>query len=195
MATSAAPEFRTSPARFRDEDLIPEVDVLVTLTNARLCQAHRRRRVPHPAPRWPRRHRCHDARRRRHSAHPRGEHHDSLLVFTNRGKVYQLKVHELPDAGRTAKGVPIVNLINMQPDETVTTLMKVRDYTSGHFLFFTTRLGRVKRTALDQFQNGSLLWSDRDRSRPGGRAGLGADDERRGRHHARQPGRAGDPLP
>ena len=53
---------------------------------------------------------------------------DSLLVFTNRGKVYQLKVHELPDAGRTAKGLPIVNLINMQPDETVTTLMKVRDY-------------------------------------------------------------------
>ena len=78
--------------------------------------------------------------------------HDWLLVFTNRGKVYQLKVHELPDAGRTAKGVPIVNLVNMQPDETVTTLMKVRDYSSGQYLFFTTRLGRVKRTALDQFR-------------------------------------------
>jgi DNA gyrase subunit A len=79
--------------------------------------------------------------------------HDSLLVFTNRGKVYQVKVHELPDAGRTAKGVPIINVINMQPDETVTTLMRVKDFSSANFLFFTTRLGRVKRTNLDQFQS------------------------------------------
>ena len=50
------------------------------------------------------------------------------------------------------QGRPIVNLVNMQPDETVTTLMKVRDYSSGQYLFFTTRLGRVKRTALDQFR-------------------------------------------
>ena len=44
---------------------------------------------------------------------------DSMLVFTNRGRVYQIKVHELPDASRTAKGLPIVNVLNMQPDETV----------------------------------------------------------------------------
>ena len=79
--------------------------------------------------------------------------HDWLLVFTNRGRVYQLKVHELPDSGRTAKGMPIINLVNMQPDETVTTLMKVKDYDSAQYLFFTTRLGRVKRTELSQFRS------------------------------------------
>ncbi len=78
--------------------------------------------------------------------------HESLLVFTSKGKVYQLKVHELPDVGRAARGMPIVNLINMQPDEQVTTLLKVRDFTAATYLFFTTRLGRVKRTSLDQFQ-------------------------------------------
>jgi DNA gyrase subunit A len=78
---------------------------------------------------------------------------DSLLVFTNRGKVYQLKVHELPDASRTAKGLPIVNVINIQPDETVTTMMPIKDYSAAEYLFFTTRLGRVKRTSLDQFQS------------------------------------------
>jgi DNA gyrase subunit A len=78
--------------------------------------------------------------------------HDSLLVFTNRGRVYQIKVYELPDAGRTAKGLPIVNVINMQPDEKVATLLKVRNHDPGQFLFFTTRQGRVKRTSLDQFR-------------------------------------------
>ena len=79
--------------------------------------------------------------------------HDSLLVFTSRGKVYQLKVHELPDVGRATRGMPIVNLINMQPDETVMTMLNVKDFSSAKHLFFTTRLGRVKRTSLDQFQS------------------------------------------
>jgi DNA gyrase subunit A len=78
---------------------------------------------------------------------------DWMLVFTNRGRVYQIKVHELPDAGRTAKGLPIVNVINMQPDESVTTLMNIRDYSSAKYLFFTTKLGRVKRVSLDQFKS------------------------------------------
>jgi DNA gyrase subunit A len=77
---------------------------------------------------------------------------DSLLLFTNRGRVYQVKVHELPDAGRTAKGLPIVNVINLQPDESVTTLMNIKEYDPAKFLFFTTRMGRVKRTSLDQFK-------------------------------------------
>jgi DNA gyrase subunit A len=78
--------------------------------------------------------------------------HDWLLVFTNRGRVYQIKVHELPDANRTAKGIPIVNVISMQPDESVTTLLRVRDYSAAEYLFFTTRQGRVKRVTLDQFR-------------------------------------------
>ncbi|MBD4618692.1 DNA gyrase subunit A, partial [Xanthomonas citri pv. citri] len=56
-------------------------------------------------------------------------------------------------ASRTAKGLPIVNVINMQPDETVTTLLKIEDFKSAKFLFFTTRQGTVKRVSLDQFQS------------------------------------------
>ena len=139
-----------------EEDLIPEVDVLVTLTTRGYVK-----RSGDEAFRTQRRGgrgvtgvtmREEDAVQHILSANSM----DWLLVFTNRGRVYQLKIHELPDAGRTAKGVPIINLVNMQPDETVTTLLKVRDYASGQYLLFTTRLGRVKRTALDQFRRCAL---------------------------------------
>jgi DNA gyrase subunit A len=79
--------------------------------------------------------------------------HDSLLVFTNRGRVFQVKVHEIPDAGRTAKGLPIVNILAMQPDEKVATMLPIRDYSEAQYLFFTTRHGHVKRTALKLFQS------------------------------------------
>jgi DNA gyrase subunit A len=136
-----------------EEDLIPEVDVLVTLT----ARGYVKRsadgvfRTQHRGGRGVTgvTMREEDAIQHILSANTM----DWLLVFTNRGRVYQLKVHELPDVGRTAKGVPIVNVINMQPDETVTTLMKVPDYGSGQYLFFTTKLGRVKRTALSQFRS------------------------------------------
>jgi DNA gyrase subunit A len=136
-----------------EEDLIPEVDVLVTLTNRGYVK-----RSTDDVFRTQRRGgrgvtgvkmRDEDAVQHILAANS----HDWLLVFTNRGRVYQLKVHELPDAGRTAKGMPIINLVNMQPDETVTTLMKVKDYDSAEYLFFTTRLGRVKRTELSQFRS------------------------------------------
>jgi DNA gyrase subunit A len=136
-----------------EEDLIPEVDVLVTLTNRGYVK-----RSSDEVFRTQRRGgrgvtgvkmRDEDAVQHILAANS----HDWLLVFTNRGRVYQLKVHELPDAGRTAKGMPIINLVNMQPDETVTTLMKVKDYDSAQYLFFTTRLGRVKRTELSQFRS------------------------------------------
>ena len=119
---------------------------------------------------------------------------DSLLVFTNRGKVYQVKVHELPDAGRTAKGLPIVNVINMQPDETVTTIMKVKDFSSASYLFFTTRLGQVKRTSLDQFQSVRSTGMIAIGLETGRRAGLGPDDERQGRRRAHHPTGPGDPV-
>ncbi len=135
-----------------EEDLIPEVDVLVTLTARGYVK-----RIADGVYRTQHRGgkgitgvtmRGEDAVQHILAANTM----DSLLVFTNRGKVYQLKVHELPDAGRTAKGVPIVNLMNIQPDETVTTMMRVTDFSSAGYLFFTTRLGRVKRVSLDQFQ-------------------------------------------
>ncbi len=135
-----------------EEDLIPEVDVLVTITNRGYVK-----RIADETYRTQRRGgrgvagltmRDQDGIQHILSANS----HDSLLVFTNRGRVYQIKVHELPDAGRTAKGLPIVNVINMQPDESVATLLKVRDFSPGSHLFFATRHGRVKRTSLDQFR-------------------------------------------
>ncbi|CAN5798985.1 DNA gyrase subunit A [soil metagenome] len=135
-----------------EEDLIPEVDVLVTVTTKGYVK-----RLPQDTYRTQLRGgrgvtgltmRDEDVPLHMISANT----HDYLLVFTNRGRVYQIKVHELPDAGRTAKGIPIVNVISMQPDETVTTLLKVRDYSEAQYLFFTTRLGRVKRVTLDQFR-------------------------------------------
>ena len=136
-----------------EEDLIPEVDVLVTLTSRGYVKrsADGQFRTQHRGGRGVTGVTMRDEDAIQHILAANTM--DSLLVFTNRGKVYQLKVHELPDSGRAAKGLPIVNVINMQPDETVTTLMKVRDYGSGQYLFFTTRLGRVKRTALDQFRS------------------------------------------
>jgi len=136
-----------------EEDLIPEVDVLVTVTTKGYVK-----RIADEVYRLQRRGgrgvtgvtmRDEDAISEILSANTM----DWLLVFTNRGRVYQIKVHELPDASRTAKGIPIVNVINMQPDESVTTLMKVRDYSLAKYLFFTTRLGRVKRVTLDQFKS------------------------------------------
>ncbi|MGC4106109.1 MAG: DNA gyrase subunit A [Thermomicrobiales bacterium] len=136
-----------------EEDLIPEVDVLVTVTEKGYVK-----RIADEVYRTQRRGgrgvtgvtmREEDALQHILSANTM----DWMLVFTNRGRVYQIKVHELPDAGRTAKGLPIVNVINMQPDESVTTLMSIRDYDSARYLFFTTKLGRVKRVALDQFKS------------------------------------------
>lgn len=135
-----------------EEDLIPEVDVLVTVTKKGYVKrmADEIYRVQNRGGRGVTgvTMREEDAIQHILSANTM----DSLLVFTNRGRVYQLKVHELPDASRTSKGLPIVNVINMQPDESVTTLLKVRDYDPSNFLFFTTRLGRVKRVGLEQFK-------------------------------------------
>ncbi|MFW6074815.1 MAG: DNA gyrase subunit A [Chloroflexota bacterium] len=136
-----------------DEDLIPEVDVVVTITQRGYVK-----RIPDEAYRTQRRGgrgvtglKMSDQDDIQHIVATNT--HDSLLFFTSRGRVYQLKVHELPDAGRTAKGMPVVNLISLQPDEVVTALMPVRDFTEGGYLFFCTRKGRVKRTTIDQFSS------------------------------------------
>ena len=136
-----------------EEDLIPEVDVLVTLTNRGYVKriAHDVYRTQHRGGRGVQGVTMREEDGVQHILAANTM--DSLLVFTNRGKVYQIKVHELPDAGRTAKGLPIVNVINMQPDEIVTTMMKVRDYSASSYLFFTTKFGQVKRTSLDLFQS------------------------------------------
>lgn len=79
--------------------------------------------------------------------------HDYLLAFTDKGKVYWKKVYQLPEASRTAKGIPIVNVIRSEQGEKVTTIIPIRKFTEGNFLFFGTRKGIVKRVTLESFSN------------------------------------------
>jgi DNA gyrase subunit A len=72
--------------------------------------------------------------------------HDYLLFFTNRGKVYRLKVYELPEASRTARGRALVNLLPLREGERVQSVLSTRDFTEGKFLVFATRNGMVKKT-------------------------------------------------
>jgi DNA gyrase subunit A len=77
--------------------------------------------------------------------------HHYFLFFTNKGKVYRLKVHEIPEAGRTAKGTPLVNLLYIEQDEKVTAVIPVREFAVNMFLFMATRQGVIKKTALQQY--------------------------------------------
>src|SRR6185312_5881147 len=79
--------------------------------------------------------------------------HDYLLVFTNHGQLYWLKVHEIPQAGRAARGKPIVNCIAMKPDERIAALVPVREFSEDRCLIFATRQGTVKKTALSECGN------------------------------------------
>lgn len=79
--------------------------------------------------------------------------HDIILFFTNRGRVFRLKVHELPAASRTAKGQPVVNLLQLQPDEKVTSIITIDNATPAKYLFMATRNGTVKKTALTDYAN------------------------------------------
>jgi DNA gyrase subunit A len=79
--------------------------------------------------------------------------HDYLLVFTNNGQLYWLKVHEIPQAGRAARGKPIVHCIGIKPDERIAALVPVREFSSDQSILFATRKGTVKKTALAEYGN------------------------------------------
>ena len=80
--------------------------------------------------------------------------HDHLLFFTNKGRVYRLKGYEIPEYGRTAKGLPIVNLLKLDEGESIQTIINVESERSDDaYLFFTTRHGIVKRTSVKEFAN------------------------------------------
>src|SRR6266545_2328126 len=134
-----------------DEDLIPDVKVLVTLTergyvkriNADTYRTQRRggRGIKGMVTREQ------DVVRHILTCNTM----DDLLFFTDRGKVYQLKVHEVPDAGRTAKGLPLVNLISLEPGEQVTSILSVRDFDEAEYLIMATVRGKIKRTILKEY--------------------------------------------
>ena len=83
--------------------------------------------------------------------------HDWMLCFSNRGRVYWLKVWEVPQGGRASRGKPIVNMFPLQPEEKITVVLPLtgefRSFPADHFIFMATALGTVKKTALDEFSN------------------------------------------
>ena len=79
--------------------------------------------------------------------------HDNILFFSNKGKVYRLKGYKIPEYARTAKGLPIVNLLSLEKDEKINTMLKVNDKEENKCLLFSTKRGLVKRTLLSDFDN------------------------------------------
>ncbi len=77
--------------------------------------------------------------------------HATVLCFTSLGKVYWLKVYEIPQAGRSARGKPIINLLSLKPNEQVNAILPIMGFTAGHFVFMATSDGTVKKTALTEF--------------------------------------------
>lgn len=79
--------------------------------------------------------------------------HNHVLFFTNKGKLLRLKVHELPEAGRTAKGTPIVNLLEIDGNDRITAVIPVKDFTDDLYLFMATKQGVVKKTVLSHYKS------------------------------------------
>ena len=79
--------------------------------------------------------------------------HHYMMFFTNTGRVYRMKAYEIPEAGRTARGTAIINLLQLQPGEKITAVIPIKEYTEGHYLFMATKNGIVKKTPCKEFAN------------------------------------------
>ena len=79
--------------------------------------------------------------------------HHYMMFFTSTGRVYRMKAYEIPEAGRTARGTAIINLLQLQPGEKITAVIPIKEYTEGHFLFMATRKGIVKKTPITDYAN------------------------------------------
>lgn len=133
------------------EDLIPESDVVVTLSHAGYAKAQ----SPDTYQAQKRGGRGRSATRMKDEDFI--EHlfvantHDTLLCFSSRGKVYWLKVYQLPQAGRGSRGKPIVNLLPLEQDERINAVVPTREFPADRYVIFATRNGTVKRTSLEAF--------------------------------------------
>ncbi|MCA1020472.1 DNA gyrase subunit A [Halobacillus litoralis] len=136
-----------------DEDLIPEETVIVTLTHQGYIK-----RLPANTYR--------SQRRGGRGVQGMGTHeedfvehllststHNTLLFFSNKGKVYKAKGYEVPEFSRTAKGIPIINMLNVERDEWINAVISVNEFADDWYLVFTTKNGITKRTTLSQFAN------------------------------------------
>ena len=146
-------EIVADQGEFSIEDLIAEEDMVITVSHAGYIK-----RLPVSAYRRQRR-----GGRGVISAHTKEddwvEHlfiastHDYLMFFTQRGQCYWLKVHEIPQAARAARGKPIISCIGMRPDERLAALVPVREFADDKFVLFATKKGVVKKTVLSEFGN------------------------------------------
>ncbi|MFG6146731.1 DNA gyrase subunit A [Halobacillus sp. B23F22_1] len=136
-----------------DEDLIPEETVIVTLTHQGYVK-----RLPASTYR--------SQRRGGRGVQGMGTHeedfvehllststHNTLLFFSNKGKVYKAKGYEVPEFSRTAKGIPIINMLNIERDEWINAVIAVEDFVDDWYFIFTTKYGITKRTSISQFAN------------------------------------------
>ena len=80
--------------------------------------------------------------------------HDTILFFSNKGKMYKLRGYDIPEAGRTAKGTAIVNLLRLDADEKISTIIPIQNFAEGKYLLFATRNGMIKKTALTEYVSG-----------------------------------------
>ncbi|OLE60153.1 MAG: hypothetical protein AUG10_07200 [Gemmatimonadetes bacterium 13_1_20CM_2_70_10] len=146
-------EIVADQGEFSIEDLIAEEDMVITMSHAGYIK-----RLPTTAYRRQRR-----GGKGVISAHTKDddwvEHlfiastHDYVMFFTQQGQCYWLKVHEIPQAARAARGKPVVNCVAMKPDERIASLVPVREFSEDQFLFFATKQGVVKKTRLSEFGN------------------------------------------
>jgi len=79
--------------------------------------------------------------------------HDYIMFFTNKGKVYRIKGYEIPEFSRQSKGIPVINLLQIEKDEKINSIVKIRKEDNYKFLLFATRKGIVKKTSLSEFEN------------------------------------------
>ncbi len=144
---------REEAGTFSEEDLVPDEEVVVTMTSKGYIK-----RIPSVTYKPQRRGgkgiigmvtRDADAVEQLFVTNT----HDNILFFTNRGQVFQLKVYDVPDASRQAKGTPVVNLLQLEPNEKVTTVRTIPTERKTGYLVMATVNGTVKRTDLDQFRN------------------------------------------
>lgn len=144
-------EISTSISSIDDEDLIPEEDLVITLTNKGYIKRMSTSEFK---------------AQNRGGTGVKGmsvynndevnlmiysKTHTDILLFTNLGKVYRKRGHEIPESSRTGKGIPVLNLLNLDKDERVVALINVEEY-ENHFLFFATVNGIVKRVSLEEFK-------------------------------------------
>ncbi len=160
-------EISTDLSNIDDEDLIPEEEIIVTLTKNGYIKrlATDTFKTQHRGGRGIKGMQTHENDAVDILIHTKT--HTDVLFFTNKGKVYRIRGYRIPEYSRTSKGLPIVNLLpNLEKGENVMSILSMDEYIEGHSLFFITKNGLVKRTNVKEFdsirQNGKIAISLRD---------------------------------